>query len=660
MKIEYIELENFRQFKEAKINFSTDDEKNVTILMGNNGSGKTTLAQAFSWCLYGETSFKVKDLLNKNKENELENYLSCYIKVRISLEHSGKKYLIERKQAWQKRNKRINKESPEVMVLVKNKNGETKTIKESLACENEIKNILPPELSKYFFFDGERIEKMSKEVQGGKRADTFAEAVRGLLGLNVIASAIEHLGNGKRSVIGEYEEKFSQGNNEKLVKNTKILIDLKEKKVIQEKSLKENAQEKAREEELVKEYNEKLKEYEESAKFQKIREKYIKERMEAEKRKDEKIKSLIKDFNKYYYSYFLQYLLTDAIEKLEKFNFEKEKILIPGINMELINYLIDEKVCICGRKIFDKGEEYQKLLELKKYLEKSTNYNIKSAVGNFILKNKNKYNSSLYENIMEKNQYINDEQRTIDSKEESISNIDKKLSGKDVEKTINEIARSLTFSENRIKQLDKEKEKIFKEIGEIETKIKLYDNIIKNLTSKDEENKKIELYRSYATQARNYLNEIKLLNEEELRESLEEKINNIFKMIYEGGLSLDLDENYGIRIHASNQETETSTAQSISVILAFISGIIELAREYQNNEKKELASEPYPLVMDAPLSAFDKLRIKNVCKILPNIAEQVIIFIKDTDGDLARENLASKIGKINVIKKLDEFNSVIE
>lgn len=61
--------------------------------------------------------------------------------------------------------------------------------------------------------------------------------------------------------------------------------------------------------------------------------------------------------------------------------------------------------------------------------------------------------------------------------------------------------------------------------------------------------------------------------------------------------------------------------------------------------------------MDAPLSAFDKHRIKKVCEILPEIAEQIIIFIKDTDGDLARENLKNKIGKIYSLEKIDEFDT---
>ena len=75
---------------------------------------------------------------------------------------------------------------------------------------------------------------------------------------------------------------------------------------------------------------------------------------------------------------------------------------------------------------------------------------------------------------------------------------------------------------------------------------------------------------------------------------------------------------------------ETSTAQSISVIFAFITGIIKMARDNRNatnEDDKLLSSEPYPLVMDAPLSAFDKRRIKTVCTALPEVAEQVVMIV---------------------------------
>ena len=84
-----------------------------------------------------------------------------------------------------------------------------------------------------------------------------------------------------------------------------------------------------------------------------------------------------------------------------------------------------------------------------------------------------------------------------------------------------------------------------------------------------------------------------------------------------------------------------------------------MARQSQQADNAMLVSEPYPLVMDAPLSAFDKTRIKTVCEVLPNVAEQVIIFIKDTDGDLADTNLGNKVGKRYSFDKKNEFEAYI-
>ena len=61
MRIKSLELLNFRQFYgEQKINFSQDNNANVTIIHGENGSGKTALLNAFKWAFYGTTDFETK------------------------------------------------------------------------------------------------------------------------------------------------------------------------------------------------------------------------------------------------------------------------------------------------------------------------------------------------------------------------------------------------------------------------------------------------------------------------------------------------------------------------------------------------------------------------------------------------------------------------
>lgn len=79
-----------------------------------------------------------------------------------------------------------------------------------------------------------------------------------------------------------------------------------------------------------------------------------------------------------------------------------------------------------------------------------------------------------------------------------------------------------------------------------------------------------------------------------------------------------------------------------------------------NNRSVKDRSFSRKLVMDAPLSAFDKTRILNICDALPRIADQVIIFIKDTDGEIAEQYLGDKVGKRYLINKDNNLNSTIE
>ncbi|WP_455796022.1 hypothetical protein [Clostridium butyricum] len=145
----------------------------------------------------------------------------------------------------------------------------------------------------------------------------------------------------------------------------------------------------------------------------------------------------------------------------------------------------------------------------------------------------------------------------------------------------------------------------------------------------------------------------------QVRELLQNKINRIFTSILESGLYLELDDNYNVKVRVEELENrhddiERSTAQNYSVIFAFIAGIIEIAKEKSKDDTKGIFDKAvgYPLIMDAPLSAFDKRRISNICDTIPKIAQQVIFFIKDTDGDVAKEHLGNSLGKkYNIVKE---------
>jgi len=212
---------------------------------------------------------------------------------------------------------------------------------------------------------------------------------------------------------------------------------------------------------------------------------------------------------------------------------------------------------------------------------------------------------------------------------------------------VGKLQAELKRYEIHLRELYAEKSDAQRRIGGLDTDRKRVESERDKLTLKDDNNRRIMTYKAYAQYMYDTLSKQYAEEEQRIREKLEETVNDLFHNIYGEGFTLMLSEKYDVNVALSSigGSSETSPGQNISIIFAFIAGVIKMARESQNEESGLLITEPYPFVMDAPLSHFDKTRIKNVCDVLPLIAEQVIIFIKDTDGEIAEEHLGNRIGK---------------
>lgn len=218
MLIKRITLENFRQFKGLQsVEFSEDNVKNITIILGENGAGKTTFAQAFRWCLYGKTTFTDSILLNKEISQNLGPNKESFVRVSLQLIHNNTQYEITREQKYTTNatGELNTPNSSELKIKYRNPQGNTKFV-EQREVDLRIKEILPSELSNYFFFDGERIQNMSKEINDGKSAE-FKDAVERLLGLSAFTITLDHLnGRSSSSVIKSYNRDFDSKANSQI------------------------------------------------------------------------------------------------------------------------------------------------------------------------------------------------------------------------------------------------------------------------------------------------------------------------------------------------------------------------------------------------------------------------------------------------------------
>lgn len=104
MLFKSISLKNYQQFIDEKIEFSTDSEKNITLICGGNTSGKTTIVNAMKWCLFGNDNIPETNLLNKDSKNNMEIGDKNNVEVQIVLLLNQKEYLIKRIQTYEKIN----------------------------------------------------------------------------------------------------------------------------------------------------------------------------------------------------------------------------------------------------------------------------------------------------------------------------------------------------------------------------------------------------------------------------------------------------------------------------------------------------------------------------------------------------------------------------
>lgn len=338
----------------------------------------------------------------------------------------------------------------------------------------------------------------------------------------------------------------------------------------------------------------------------------------------------------------LNVIVTDDViaEALQSLPERKRDIILLSYFLELSDREIGDKLNMLRSTV-----QYQRtstLQQLKNFM--------KGAIQDLV--------EQMQENLATASQQSDD----IMDKTDELHKIEAKLSGEDVSEKVRAINNEIQICVKTINKCNNDRDKLNRERGGLEKERERADTERQNLTLLDEKNRKTQMYLTYARKIYEELENVYRTSEEEIRNRLQDTINDIFKQIYEGGLSLTIDSKYHITVQANDYEgdVETSTAQSISVIFAFITGIIKMARENRNasdDDAKLLSSEPYPLVMDAPLSAFDKRRIKTVCEALPETAEQVIIFIKDTDGELAEDYMGNRIGSRHQFDKKNEFET---
>ena len=660
MLIKSLKMQNFRQFKGiTDIDFPVTPDQNVTIILGDNTFGKTTLLQAFNWCFYETVNFEDNPdfLLNFEVSKEMDNGDSETVLVEICVIYNNTEYVISRSQVYTCTNGKVTgAKKVQIKVSYKQEDGQMESVR-ATEVQKVIENILPQDLSTYFFFDTERVRSIST------RKDV-ADAVKGLLGLTTIDSAIKHLGTkgNKKTVLGKLYGSMDLDGDEK----ARTALEMIHSSEAKREAIKEQIetcvaqirQYEARKDQL----DDILRDNQATATLQKRKES-LERQLSSERSSLEETTSLFfKEFSKGSLQMFAEPLLGQASDFLAAIKIDDKGVR--DLTAPTILELLKRGRCICGAELCEGNDAYKHLME-------ELNYVPPESIGNTVRHYREKLNSfsrnaeHTYESLTSRYQAIYRYKARIQEWDDELADISVQIQGKE---NMKQYESELIDVKNRLKDLNAKKERLIRDDATLKSQIESYKKAYDSLIAVSGKNKETMLLIQYAEEILEWLSSTYKEKEAYIREALEAKVNRIFEQMYHGHRRVSIDQRYQVTLLTTIEDKEVAAGESEGSnrvkSFAFIAGLVALAKEKiianAGDEGFNLSSEPYPLVMDAPFSNTDETHTTNISKVLPEIAEQVIMFVMKKDWQYAEKVMLSRVNKQYQLNKLSETHTELK
>jgi DNA sulfur modification protein DndD len=660
MKLTSIRLCNFRQFygKTPEIVLA-NGKQHTTIIHGNNGAGKTTLLNAFTWVLYEKFSAAFtseEQLVNKRAiaESSLGAAVDCWVEV--GFEHHNKRYQAKRLCRAYKTEAGVEQGRSELYLQIAGDDG--RWLLPQQLPDDIIGQILPASLHQYFFFDGERIEQIVRSDQKSE----IAEATKTLLGVEVLNRSIKHLREAKKSLESELAL-IGDSETKKLLKEQSNLEHESQSLSNRQREL---DQELARHDEVKRTVGNRLLELSGAEELQRLRDelegkaKLVREQLKQAK---DSLKRVISNRG---YTVLLSQVTAEFRLIVDDLRARGE--LPVGIKRQFVGDLLNQQRCICGAELIEGTHAHQ---QVSAWMDKAGMADVEETAIRIGVQvdEMDKQVPEFWEEL-DRQQAIMAQGRTeLSQLETQLDDINKKLRTYPSE-DIQHLQRRLDETEERIRESMLEKganqQKIQSLKSEIELKIKQITKHQMNEAKQTLAQQRI----AAALDAIERLTEVRSRLENQFRSSLEKRVQEIFTSISFTPYIPKLNEKYELTLVENTLGEETivaaSTGENQILSLSFIGGIIDRVRDWiQENTLMGLDSSTFPIVMDSPFGSLDEIYRRQIAKILPRLANQLVVLVTKTQwrGEVAQE-MQNYIGREYVLTynspKPDGEEDVIE
>lgn len=651
MRIETIEIQNFRQYRNLSFKFpSVEGQNDLHIIYAKNGVGKTNVLNAITWCLY-DTEMHLGDkktsnaILNNQKVQEMRMHLpeggsaigDATVKILFSSDDASEKIRFQRVGKFNVTSETVIPVDTKFSIM-RFVDGEWNSIDSDEETMSLVKKNVPEEIHEYIFFDGEHLENyfksgQSENIKNGieeltqakiieKAEMAFNNYLTGVLNPQIANSSVKDIASAQQE-LDKIQEAIDASNA--TIDTLKTQIHNCDNKIDELNGIISGHSH-------VSEKTARLNE--------------VDSLIESLKTDIEKKKAEMMVFAREYVQYFALY---PAIKGLYKYIQEQDKHgkLPPRIDKFLLESIEKHKhCCICDQDLSD--HSYNFIQDLRKELEVSSET---SALLNKSVTVLRQYLSKL-------SQY--------QSKRDKLMGELKKLRNKygeylEEEKQINTYLMNIPNTEAITKAIDEKKvflsnrDIIVKKQGAEEAHKKILDDQYvaqgKNLKALIEKNKqleKINLQAEYCKKCRNILRETRLELLAESRCEMEQETFNTFtKLLWKKDAfsKVEILEDYTFRlldIYGAQTLGSCSAAERALLALSFTLAL------------QKVSMHDSLLFIDTPIGRVDDDNRINFVNTLCDIAKskQVVLTFTPTEYDdkvaAALQNQYASFSKLSI------------
>lgn len=648
MKLLWMRLTNFRPFQgqTPRIEFASGGEKNVTVVYGANGSGKTALLNALTWTFYATftDAFASPDrLINRQAWGAAApgETVSCW--VELEFEHSGRRYHLKRTKSARKTDTTAlpGDEEESLSLESAGSDGRWVTIRTN-DIEDTMARILPNELHSYFFFDGERIERLQRP---DKRAEITA-ATSILIGEEVFNRAVYHLGEVGKRLEAELRNIGDLAVNALIDEKTNLEMKrqgLEDRQTLHEKNLDGHR----RQQQAIKES---LRAIESVRALQQQRDQLTEQEQSLHMALAASRDALADVVSTKGHLFFLPE--ASGTVKAVITDLRGRGQLPSAIKAPFVRRLLEEQECICGRELHPGEPAYN---EVQRWVDQAGMSDVEEAA----IRMEGYVEGQVRDLAAAVEQLAKEQERRSRSREQ-LSRVETDLrSIRDALRgSPEEDARALeeqlakveeTIAETRLAQRDEARE-----IDHLSKEVDRLQKEIQRANARSAEQALAMRRVAVCNQAVDVLVEVRRRLRVHFRTDLAERVNRLFSEISFKPYVVRIADNYELTLldGPGGLGVGQSTGESQVLSLAFIGAIIEQAREFSARREGLPGpdSSTFPMVMDSPFGNLDPIHQRQVARRLPGFADQIVVFVSPSQwsGEV-EQSLNAKVGKEYVL-----------